>query len=189
MKKLLRICHISLGLVTLFFPVTKVFAQKVFAQDIKISFDQYRLPVLPGKERNPVAGLTVTHMSNETIDLTTLRLKIISSGKGMITSVSLLSLGQDSAAAADTKMAKAIEVGRSPGKSDGSAEINGRVSLKNGKNYFLITVSVSQQSSLYDSIQVLATQAVFGKRSMNITAPSRITWQRIATSVRRAGEE
>ncbi len=181
---MIRFCRVAIVLVVLFCQLING-----FAQDIKISFQQFRVPVLLGKTKNPVAGLTVTNMDNAALDLTSLHLVLSSSKKGIITGVSLLSLGQDSAAMADTKTANAEPFGRSTGKSDGSAVIAGKLSLKKGKNYFLIAIEPSQQASLFDSIQVLASNIVFGKRSIKIAPLAKRIWQRIAASVRYAGEE
>ncbi len=157
------------------------------AQDIV--FEQYRLPVLIQRDRNPVAGLVITATGDQTISLEALRLRVTGSSTGLVKSVSLLSLGQDSAAQADTKMGKSTIVGKTVNNKKGTIEIKGNATLKNGKNYFIITAAVSDKATLFDSMQVLATHARFGKRTVSITAPASKTWQRMGTSVRRAGEE
>jgi sialidase-1 len=154
-----------------------------------IVFEQYKLPVLIGRERNPVAGLVVTLGSDQSMNLTSLKLSLRSSAKQSLSSVSLLSLGQDSIALADTKMGKATRVGGAINNSKGVVEITGSAPLKKGKNYFIITAAVTGQASLFDSIQVMATQVRLGKRKIKIPEPAIKTWQRLGTSVRRAGEE
>ncbi len=158
------------------------------SQDVKFTYDQYRLPVLIGKARNPVAGLTVMYSGEGSSDLTSVEVNIGASGTNLINSVSLLSMGQDSTATANTNMAKAVVFGSSAAGSK-SIRLTGNLSLKKGKNYFLLTVEPSQHATLFDSIHVLATQAGVGSRAIKIGEPVKQTWQRFATPVRRAGEE
>ncbi|RZK47567.1 MAG: sialidase, partial [Pedobacter sp.] len=154
-----------------------------------ITFEQYRLPVLIGRERNPVAGLIITSPGDQAVNLTSLNIRLISSAKGAVTNVTLLSLGQDSASLADTKMGKATRTGSAVVNNSGVVIISGSAPLKKGKNYFVITVGVNGTPSLFDSMNVRVTQARIGKRKMQVKPPPVDIWQRMGTSVRRAGEE
>ena len=147
---------------------------------VSIHQRQFRLPVLIGKEHNPVSLLTIRGDANTKID--GVEFKLSHTGKALA-GVSIWWLGNDSAKATEANMKTAKLIGSAPAAS-GKIRFKEPLNLTGTRNYFIVTAKASPVAALSDSIGVKLVSAMWGKQRINALQDNAFTGQRVSVALR-----
>jgi len=155
--------------------VLKVGAQQIVQQ-------KYQLPLLKGKDMNPVLRLMIDVDASKAQTLNAVEINIPANGTE-IESVQLLSLQQDSAFVTDAKLHKAGSFSSAMPDKGKKLILKGSQVLKTGKNYFWLVLKLKENADLYHSLNLSVSAVVVDQQTIKVNAPREIN-QPIAIALR-----
>lgn len=173
MNKIKHILFIWLSL-TLF----KANAQQITQQ-------KYQLPLLIGKELNPVLRLAINGAEEKTLSGVTINVPINAAD---IESIQLFALQQDSAFITAAKLEKAIVVAKANGSNGKELVLKGDFTLKAGENYFWLTLKLKPNADLQHSLNLTVNTVILDDKKIKINQPQEIN-QSVAVALRQHNQE
>ncbi|MGF1925364.1 MAG: BNR-repeat neuraminidase N-terminal domain-containing protein, partial [Bacteroidia bacterium] len=156
----------------------------VSAQE-KIVQQKYQLPLLIGKEFNPVLRLAIPVKTAKT--LTGISITIPSNADD-IESVQLFAVHQDSAFITDSKLKKADLVARTNGDKGKELHLKGDFKLKAGENYFWITLTLKASANLQHTLNLSVNNLLLDGEKIKVNQPKAVA-QHVAVALRQHNEE
>jgi sialidase-1 len=157
------------------------FAQQVSAQQTK-----YRIPVLEGKDFNPVIRIRIDVGSDDKdIYLQQLRLSTKATGTSdAIKCIKIFHVQQDSAIYSSEKLDQKPLFAELNGRADKNLALNGNLKLQPGANYFWVAVGIGANTKLTDRLSVNVTSALVNGRTLNLSGSNDSYLHRVGVAVR-----
>ncbi|MEJ5995629.1 sialidase family protein [Pedobacter sp. Du54] len=173
---------IKLIFVTIFLQllVAPSFAQR------KITQQKYQLPLLIGKEHNPVLKLTIIGTDEELLDK--LSIGIPSNGED-ISHLNIFSTGTDSTQLTDAKLQKATGIATAKEIKSGELQLKTNYKLKSGKNYFWLTLALKPNANLNHKLNITVNSITLNAKTVKVDQSTTRINQAVAVALRQHLQE
>ncbi len=158
---------------------------KANAQD-KIVQQKYQLPLLIGKDFNPVLRITIKVTQEKTLSGITAN---IPTNIADVESLQLFSLNQDSTFITDTKLQKARLFGDVKASKAKELHLKGDLKLKAGENYFWLTLKLKPNANLQHRINAVITAVTLNNQKTKVIPPLQNIQQYVAVALRQHNQE
>lgn len=151
----------------------------------QVSQQKYQLPLLIGKEANPVLQLTINAKAAQVLNGLSVN---IPAHTGDIESVQLYNLGIDSTQITDAKLQKAVLFAHTGAKAK-EIHLKGKLELKPGANYFWLTLKLKPNVDLQHRLNLTVSSVVISGQKHQVSAPQKAISQYIGVAVRQHNQE
>ncbi len=158
---------------------------KANAQE-QITQQKYQLPLLIGKELNPVLRLTINATEEKVLNGLTV---IIPLHAADIADVQLFALNQDSAFITDAKLQKAVVVAKANGEKSKELQLKGDFKLKQGQNYFWLTLKLKPNADLQHRLNLTVNTVTLNDKKTKVNQPQQPINQYVAVALRQHNQE
>lgn len=159
------------------------FASDLLAQTAKQQ--KYQLPLLKGKEVNPVLRLAVEIPEAGQLNAVTVN---IPENIGDIENIQLLALNQDSSFVNDAKVQKATVFSSAMPKKGKQIKLNGNLALKAGNNYFWLTLKLKESADLQHHLNLSIADVKLDGKQIKPNQPQAIK-QAVAIALRQKNQD
>lgn len=159
------------------------FATDLLAQTAKQQ--KYQLPLLKGKEVNPVLRLAVEIPEAGQLNAVTVN---IPENIGDIENIQLLALNQDSSFVNDAKVQKATVFSSAMPKKGKQIKLNGNLALKAGNNYFWLTLKLKESADLQHHLNLSIADVKLDGKQIKPNQPQAIK-QAVAIALRQKNQD
>ena len=151
----------------------------------KITQQKYQLPLLIGKERNPVLRLAIHTVEAKTIN--GLSLVVPANGED-IDYVELFAVAQDSTFITDAKLQKATPIAKGNGNQTKQLLLKGDYKLKAGTNYFWLTLALKPAAGMQHRLNVSVSTVTLDGKKVEVNQPQPLH-QYVAVALRQHNQE
>ncbi|MBB2144921.1 sialidase [Pedobacter sp. LMG 31464] len=158
---------------------------KANAQE-KITQQKYQLPLLIGKDLNPVLRLTINATTESILNGLTIN---IPANVTDIENVQLFTLDQDSTLITDAKLQKAVVFAKADGIKSKELQLKGNLKLKVGQNYFWLTLKLKSNADLQHSLNLTISSVVLNSKKHKVDEPRQSINQNVAIALRQHNQE
>ncbi|TKC09889.1 sialidase [Pedobacter polaris] len=169
----------------LFLLCSMLFFVSVNAQD-HISQQKYQLPLLIGKDLNPVLRLAIN--VNKDKPLSGLAINVPINGTD-IDEVQLFSLDQDSAFITTAKLEKLIPIAKVNVSKSKELLLKFNKPLKSGQHFFWLTLKLKDKADLQHRINLTVSTVILGDKKINVRQPVTPISQYVAVALRQHNQE
>jgi sialidase-1 len=152
----------------------------------EISQQKYQLPLLIGKQLNPVLRLKIE--LKESVTFNGLSLSIPANAKD-IDAVQLFSVGADSAFITDSKLQKLTPLAKTDANGAKQIAVKGTLALQPGTHYFWVTLTLKADADLQHVIDLSAKATVINNKGFKVAKPKRALGQYVAVALRQHNQE
>ena len=159
------------------------FAANLLAQTVRQQ--KYQLPLLKGKDLNPVLRLAVEIPEAGQLNAVTVN---IPENIGDIENIQLLALNQDSSFVNDAKIQKATVFSSAMPKKGKQIKLNGNFALKAGNNYFWLTLKLKGSADLQHHLDLSIADVKVNGKQLKPNQPQAIK-QAVAIALRQRNQD
>ncbi len=154
-----------------------------------VSQQKFKLPVLKGKDLNPVLRLVIEANDGDQFLREVSLNGAETTDLNDISGFSLLALEQDSSFVSGEKLQKAIVFANTPVDGSHPLTLKGNAKLKAGTNYFWLVLNLKPQANLFHFIGInISSVTINQKQTIVKPAPGNFT-QRIGIAVRQHNQD
>lgn len=158
---------------------------KANAQE-KIVQQKYQLPLLIGKDLNPVLRLAISVTEEKALNGITVHIPV---NVEDVESLQLFSVNQDSAFITDAKLQKAKSFSDVKASKSKVVHLKGDLKLKVGDNYFWLTLKLKPNANLQHRINAVVTKAILNTQETKVVPPLGNIQQYVAVALRQHNQE
>ncbi|MES2653795.1 MAG: sialidase family protein [Bacteroidota bacterium] len=152
----------------------------------KITQQKYQLPLLIGKDLNPVLRLTINATEEKVLNGLSLAIPLNAAD---IESAQFFALNQDSAFITDAKLQKATVVAKANGEKSKELQLKGDFKLKPGQNYFWLTLKLKPNSDLQHRLNLTVNAVTINNKKIKVNEPQQSINQYVAVAMRQHNQE
>ncbi len=152
----------------------------------KITQQKYQLPLLIGKDLNPVLRLTINATEEKVLNGLSLAIPLNAAD---IESAQFFALNQDSAFITDAKLQKATVVAKANGEKSKELQLKGDFKLKPGQNYFWLTLKLKPNSDLQHRLNLTVNAVSINNKKIKVNEPQQSINQYVAVAMRQHNQE
>ena len=158
---------------------------KASAQE-KITQQKYQLPLLIGKDLNPVLRLTINAREKKVLSGLSITIPVNAAD---IDHVQLFALNQDSVFITDSKLQKAVIVAKASGEKSKELRLKGNFTLRMGLNYFWLVLKLKSNSHLQHRLNITVSSITLNDRKIKVDQPQQPINQYVAVALRQHDQE
>lgn len=151
-----------------------------------ITQQKYQLPLLIGKDFNPVLRLAVNISKDKTLN--ELEINVPTNGAD-IDQVQLFALDQDSAFITSAKLEKLSPIATVNGNSSKVLSLKLNKALKSGQHFFWLTLKLKSNADLQHKINLTIGSAVLDGKKVKVTPSNKSISQYVAVALRQHNQE
>ena len=151
-----------------------------------ITQQKYQLPLLIGKDFNPVLRLAVNIPNEKT--LSELEINVPSNGAD-IDQIQLFALDQDSAFITSAKLEKLSPIATVNGNSSKVLSLKLNKALKSGQHFFWLTLKLKKNTDLQHQINITVASAVLDGKKIKVNQLGKTISQYVAVALRQHNQE
>lgn len=155
------------------------------AQEI-ISQQKYQLPLLIGKQLNPVLRLAIKLVDEETLNSVVIS---VPKNAGDIEEVQLFSMGQDSSLITTAKLEKLLNVAVTNRITSNEISITLSQPLKAGQYFYWLTLKLKDNADLQHRLNLTVANVTIGNKKIKVQKPSLAISQYVAVALRQHNQE
>lgn len=146
---------------------------------------KYQLPLLKGKEANPVLRLAIEVPASGQLNAVTVN---IPENIGDIERLQLLALNQDSSFVNELKIQKATVFSSAMPKKGKQIKLDGNFALKAGNNYFWLTLKLKESANLQHHLNLSVADVKVNGKQLKPNQPQAIK-QAVAIALRQKNQD
>ena len=146
---------------------------------------KYQLPLLKGKEANPVLRLAIEVPASGQLNAVTVN---IPENIGDIERLQLLALNQDSSFVNELKIQKATVFSSAMPKKGKQIKLDGNFALKTGNNYFWLTLKLKESANLQHHLNLSVADVKVNGKQLKPNQPQAIK-QAVAIALRQKNQD
>ncbi|RZL51114.1 MAG: sialidase [Pedobacter sp.] len=158
---------------------------KLNAQE-KITQQKYQLPLLIGKELNPVLRLAVNVSASKNLSSVTIS---IPENVADISQLQLFAVNQDSTFITDAKLEKLTPVAKASVGKTNEIKLPLNAPLATGQNYFWLTLTLKPNTDLQHRLNVTLSAIGLNDQKLSVTKPKKMVSQYVAVALRQHNQE
>lgn len=154
----------------------------------QVSQQKYQLPLLIGKEVNPVLRLAIAIDGTSEQVLNGLSVNIPANASD-IENVQLYAVDQDSTLINDAKLQKAVLFANTNAIKSKEIQLNGKLKLKAGRNYFWLTLKLKPNADLQHTLNLTVSSVTINNKKNKVGSPKKTINQYVGIAVRQHNQE